>query len=129
MLDEVDKGINNKEDGNENCEGAQFVCDGDSVITNHGVSTTCTSEVLGSIHPPYGSIIADCITNIIGITNPKDWQLLLIQSVLFNTNTNKLRALCIRRMGNGKSLPIQCAATTRRYVTIVIVPLLSVGID
>ena len=129
FLDEADEGINNKEDGNESSEGAQFVCDGDSVITNHGVSTTCTSEGLGSIHQPYGSIITDCITNVFGITTPKDWQLLLIQSIVFNTNANKLRALCIRRTGDGKSLPIQCAATMMRYVTIVIVPLLSVGID
>ena len=33
------------------------------------------------------------------------------------------------RTGDGISLLIQCAATMRRYVTIVIVPLLSVGID
>ena len=54
---------------------------------------------------------------------------MLIQDIIFNKNTNKLRALCIQRTGDGKMLPIQCAATMRRYVTIVIVPLISVAAE
>ena len=109
--------------GNEGDDGRGLCTDG------QGVNTNSTSEGLGTIHPPYGCIITDCITNVFRISTPKDWQLLLIQAIVFNENSNKLRALCIRRTGDGKSLPIQCAATMRRYVTIVIVPLLSVGLD
>ena len=111
MLGEAEDGNESSEgaqfvDDNDSFEGAQFVCNGDSVVTNHGVNTTCISECLGSIYPPYGSIITDCIANVFGITTPKDWQLLLIQSIVFNTNANKLGALFIRRTGDGKSLPI-----------------------
>lgn len=32
-----------------------------------------------------------------------------------------------KKTGDGKSLPMQCAAVMRKHVTIVIVPLLSIG--
>ena len=63
------------------------------------------------------------------ISTPKDWQLLLIQYTVFNKNVNNPCVLCIRRSCDGKSLPIQFAATMRRYVMIVIFPLVSVGLD
>lgn len=47
LLDEADEDINDVEDDNESSNCAQFLCDGDSVITNHGVSTNCTSDGLG----------------------------------------------------------------------------------
>lgn len=78
-----------------------------SVITDRGNSTDCTSKGLGRIHPLYESIIADCIKNVFGIMTPKEWQLLLIQLIVLNTNAHKLQSLYIRRTGNGKSLPIQ----------------------
>ena len=98
-------------------------------IATPAISTNSTSEGLGSLHPPFAKIITNCINDVFNIPSPKDWQLLLIQAIVFNKNSNNLRALCIRRTGDGKSLPIQCAATMRRYITIVIVPLLSVGLD
>lgn len=37
------------------------------------------------------------------------------------------RVMCIRRTYNGEILPIQCATTMRKHVTIIIVPLLYIG--
>ena len=37
--------------------------------------------------------------------------------------------MCIRQTGDGKSLPIQCSTAMCRYVTIVVVPLISIGAD
>ena len=73
--------------------------------------------------------MTNCITDVLHISTPNDWQLLLIQAIVFNIDKNNLRALCIMRTGDGKILPIQCTATMRRFVTIVIVPLLSIGLD
>jgi len=104
--------------------------DREGLCTDHtSINMNSTSEGLGSLHPPYGSIIKNCITHVFHTSTPKNWQLLLIQAIVFNKNTNKLRALYIRRTADGKSFPIQCAATMRRFVTIAIVPLLSVGLD
>lgn len=54
---------------------------------------------------------------------------MLIEAIFFPSKSNQVRALCIYRTGNGKSLPIQCSATMHRDVLIVVVPLLSVGAD
>ena len=37
--------------------------------------------------------------------------------------------MCIRQTGDRKSLTIQYYATMRRYVSIVVVPLISIGVD
>lgn len=37
--------------------------------------------------------------------------------------------MCIRQTGDGKSLPIQCTVTMRRYISVVVVPLISIGAD
>ena len=94
-----------------------------------GSTTEGTFEGLGSLHSRYGIIISDCIKNVFGINKPKDWQLLLIQAMVFANNANSIRAICIRCTGDGKSLPIQCSATMRRFVSIVVVPLIAVGSD
>ena len=52
------------------------------------INTNSMSEGLGSLHPPYGSIITNCITDVFHISTPKDWQLRLIQVVVFNKNAN-----------------------------------------
>ena len=35
--------------------------------------------------------------------------------------------MCIRKTSDGKSLPMQCAAAMRKHVTLISVPLLSIG--
>ena len=52
---------------------------------------------------------------------------MLIQSLVFDKASNERRVMCIRQTGDGKILPMQCAATMRKHVTVVIVPLLSIG--
>ena len=48
---------------------------------------------------------------------------------MFADNANSIRSIFICRTGNGKNLPIQCSATMRRYVSIVVVPFIAVGSD
>ena len=99
-------------------DGSSNGNDSDSDVCNEGgdsqglctdrpaINTNSISYGLGNLHPPYGPIITNYITDVLHISTPKDWQLLLIQAVVFIKNSNKLRFLCIRRTGNGKILPI-----------------------
>ena len=50
----------------------------DFSIDRIGIKTDTTSEGLGHIHPPYGSIIIDYIQIVFKILTPKGLQLLLI---------------------------------------------------
>ena len=84
-----------------------------------------TTEGLGTIFAPYRNIIYDCIRSVFNINTPKEWQTLLIQSLVFSDHATTDRIMCIRQTGDGKSLVIQCTATMQRYVSIVVVPLIS----
>ena len=86
-------------------------------------------EGFGTIFPPYRAIIVECIQSVFKIDAPTDWQILLIQSLVFPYFDSPRRIMCIRQTGDGKSLPIQCVATMRRYVSVVVVPLISIGAD
>ena len=46
------------------------VCDASN--GDNGSTTDCTFEGLGSLQSHYGEIIADCIKNVFGISQPKD---------------------------------------------------------
>ena len=101
----------------------------DHVETPHVSTFVDNTEGLGTIFPPYRDIINECLLSVFNIDKPKDWQILLIQALVFSDKASNRRVMCIRQTGDGKSLPIQCCATMRRYVSIVVVPLLSIGAD
>jgi len=63
------------------------------------------------------ALITKCVRSVFNIEAPKLWQILLIQALAFSKDTNSRRVMCIRQKGDGKSLPIQCSASIRRYVT------------
>ena len=52
---------------------------------------------------------------------------MLIQYLVFDKASNERRVMYIRKTGDGKSLPTQCAAAMRKHDTLIIVPLLSIG--
>ena len=53
-----------------------------------------------------------------------------INSVLvFSDHATTDRVMCICQTGDGKIITIQCTATIRRYVSIVVVHLISIGAD
>ena len=87
------------------------------------------TEGLGTISHPYRAIINECLLSVFNIETPKDWQILLIQSLVFSDHASNPRVMCIRQTGDRKSLTIQYYATMRRYVSIVVVPLISIGVD
>ena len=102
------------DDNSENNESVEVISD-------------ATIEGLQPIIVAYQSIIRECVQEVFGISNPKAWQVMLIQSLVFDKDSNMRRVMCIRQTGDGKSLPMQCAATMIKHVTIIIVPLLSIG--
>ena len=89
--------------------------------------TDATIEGFPPVVPEHQSIIRECLKEVFRIDNPKAWQVMLIHSLVFDKLSNERRVMCIRKTGDGKSLPMQCAAVMRKHVTIVIVPLLSIG--
>lgn len=93
------------------------------------VVTDSLVEGLGSIFPSYRRIIIDCIQPVFNIDAPTECQILLVQVLVFLKNGINHRIMCICQTGDDKSLPIQCAATMRCYVTTVVVPLISIGAD
>ena len=81
-------------------------CDNNTMPTLHTV-TDSLIEGFGSIFPPYREIIIECIQSVFKIDSPTDWQILLIQSLVFPYFDSPRRIMCIRKTGDGKSLPIQ----------------------
>ena len=103
-------------------------CDNNTMPTLHTV-TDSLIEGFGSIFPPYREIIIECIQSVFKIDSPTDWQILLIQSLVFPYFDSPRRIMCIQKTGDGKSLHMQCIATMHRYVSVVVVPLISIGAD
>ena len=64
--------------------------------------TDATVEGLQPIIPAYQSIIRECVQELFGISNPKAWQVILIQSLVFYKASNKRRVMCIRQTVYGK---------------------------
>ena len=64
--------------------------------------------------------------SVFNIEMPKDWYILLIQALEFLDHASNRRVVCIRQNGDRKSLPIQYCAAIRRYISIVVVPLISI---
>lgn len=89
--------------------------------------TDATIEGLPPVISDHQYIIQECLHDVFNINNPKVWQVMLIHSLVFDKTSNERRVMCIRKTGDGKSLPMQCAAVMCKHVTIIIVPLLSIG--
>ena len=88
-----------------------------------------TTKGLGIIFSSYRDIIHECIQSVLNVSTLKEWQTLLIQLLVFSDHASTDRVMCIRQTSDGKSLPVQYTATMRRYVSIVVVPLISIGAD
>ena len=72
---------------NENSRAAT-VSTIDAALTGDNYTTTDgTFEGLSSLKKQYNVIILDCIKTVFGISKPKEWQLLLIQAIVFAHNT------------------------------------------
>ena len=54
------------------------------------------TEGLGTIFPPYRAIINECLLSVFNIDKPKDWQILLIQALVFSDHASNHRVMCIR---------------------------------
>ena len=52
-------------------------------------------EGLGNIFPPYRNIIIDCVQSVFRIESPTEWQILLIQALVFPKNAANHRIVCI----------------------------------
>ena len=85
-------------------------------------------EGIPDLIPQYSNAIKQVMKDVFKIESPKEWQLRLVQAMVF-TKHKKLRIRCIRRTGDGKSLPIYTTATMTRGITLIIMPLLALGAD
>ena len=75
----------------------------DPVETPHVSTSVDNTEGLGTIFPPYRDIINECLLSVFNIDKPKDWQILLIQALVFSDKASNRRVMCIRQTGDGKA--------------------------
>ena len=107
--------------------------DGDAIVLNNTRNLNNNNErtkyrgIQGLVRL-YSEPIKEVMKEVYSIDSPKEWQLRLVQLLVFSRD-KALELICICRNVNSKSLPICMAATMNCGCTLVIVPLLYLGID
>ena len=58
-------------------------------------TVVANTEGLGTIVSPYRAIINDYIQSVFNIDSPKEWQILLIKSLVFSDYASSWQVMCI----------------------------------
>ena len=101
--DEFDSNNESSDDGsvnNNSGEGGTYLVP-DTVPTiastgsNRDAERNTIYKGIPQCFPPYTSVIKDVMRTVFGINEPKEWQLRLVQALVFSTKQS-LRFACIR---------------------------------